>query len=868
MPRSRSAARAARVAAAALALALAALPPAPRPATRAPESPEGPSDWFYAQRVWPGTAIPQARVRAEIERLRLERAGGAGRFAATGATSALTWQQVGPLNIGGRVTAIAAAPGGSPAYCGSANGGIFRSLDGGANWTAVTDAYSFFSIGALTLNPLNPATVWCGTGESNASLDSYDGNGLWVSRDAGQTWVPSGLAATARIAAVAVSPVDSNTIYVGAMGTQFTTGPDRGFYRSADGGRTWTKTLFVSDSTGVCDVAVDPAHPETVYCATWERVRRLTYRRAFGPECGVWRSFDGGRTWARLAGGLPAPGDNVGRIGLAVAPSLPSRLYAMISSGATGGYTGLGVWRSDDGGTTWTKEDSGTTFRNSFGGSSGFAWYFGRIAVDPTNANVVWTCGTLLLRSSDGGVTWADMTGSSHVDHHAFWFDPLDATHLYLGNDGGFWAARSGGAWGHAVTLPISQFYAGSVAATNPGKLVGGTQDNGSLQAEGGPSSWGETLGGDGFYNLVDPLDATVTFAEWQYCCDNSGPRRITSDGLVATSPSGFNSADRYNWCTPVVMSPRNHNLLLTGSQRVYRSTNGGLSYAAISPDLTTDPVAQVVYGTITTLAISNADTSCYYAGTDDGRVWRSQTRGVTWENVTAGLPGRYVTRVTADPADPQVVYVCLSGFGLDDHAPHVFRSTDRGTTWLPVDGNLPDAPANDLVVDPADTNTLYAATDMGVFITRNLGSTWWALGAGMPLEPVFSLTLHAASRQLFAFTHGRSAWKLDLTALPLAAGPPPPPTALALSAPRPNPAAGPVRLDLDLPRAAAVEATVYDPAGRRVRVLARGVLAAGRHPLAWDGADERGTAAPAGVYFVRASAVGEVRSQRLVRVR
>jgi hypothetical protein len=284
-----------------------------------------------------------------------------------------------------------------------------------------------------------------------------------------------------------------------------------------------------------------------------------------------------------------------------------------------------------------------------------------------------------------------------------------------------------------------------------------------------------------------------------------------------------------------------------------------------VSGDLTSGPGAQVNYGTITTVAISPADSTLYLAGTDDGHVWRSQTAGASWEEISAGLPVRYVTRVVADPFDAQAIYVTLSGFGEDVHDPRVYRSTNRGTTWTSISGNLPDAPVNDLVVDPLLAGTLYAGTDLGVFVTRNLGQTWVPLGGYMPIQAVWDLKLHQVTRRLYAFTHGRSVWMLDLGTVPLAVPATMSDAKLALSAPSPNPARGAARLDMTLAKSAQVDVSVFDAAGRKLRVLAHGTLAQGRHPLAWDARDERGSKARAGVYFVRASDGSETRTQRLV---
>ena len=834
------------------------------------ESKTLPLDWFFAQRAFPSGEIPQEKFLAAVEQARFDRSVALrSREERSQSAAALKWTQSGPFNIGGRVTAIAATPGGATVYLGSANGGVFKSVNSGTNWTPVFDyGFSIFSIGAVTIAPSDSNIVYVGTGEANASVDSYDGAGVFRTRDGGVHWQSLGLAATARIGRIAVDPADTARIFVAAMGRQFSTGPDRGLYRSEDGGASFSPVLFVNDSTGASDVVFNPAHPETVFCATWERVRHPTYRRAFGPGCGIWRSVDHGTTWTRLTNGLPSPSDLVGRIGLAIAPSRPSTIYAQIIQGASSGYGGLGLYRSTDGGNTWTRRDlAGSAYPGNFGG---FGWYFGELKVDPANPDLIYSLGVGMLRSVDAGAGYANFISNAHVDCHALWIDPTNSSRIYLGSDGGFFRTTTGsGPWFKSVDLPISQFYGGAVDPQNGARLLGGTQDNGTLGTTGSPTAWTALgIGGDGFNCMVDPTNSSIVFGEWQFCCDGSGLRRSTNSGSSFTAPSGFLGSDRYNWSTPIAMNPRNHNLLLVGSQHVYRSTNNGVSYATISGDLTTNPVTQLVFGTITTLDISPADTSRYYVGTDDGKVWRTKDRGGVWTDISAGLPVRWVTRVAPDPVDATTVYVTLSGFGGDEHLAHVYRSTNAGDTWASIAGNLPDAPANDIVVDPLDPNTLYLGTDVGVYVTRTLGASWYALGTGMPAQTVFDLSLHAASRTLIAATHGRSQWKIDLNLMPVAVHPPAPSAVLALSAPVPNPSRDEIQLTLDLPSRGDVDAAVYDLLGRRVRTIAAGQEEAGSHVLRWDGMDERGRLADPGSYFVRATSQGAIAIRRLARLR
>jgi photosystem II stability/assembly factor-like uncharacterized protein len=841
-------------------------PSQPGRAARFPDEREAPADWFFAQRAFPYGTIPSDKVDAAFAQARLDR-----QLTTLTTTGTLTWTCAGPFNIGGRVTALAPTPSGATIYLGSAMGGVFKSVNQGVNWTPVFDLYNAPSIGALEMSPFDTNTVYVGTGEANASVDSYDGNGVFRTTDGGASWTSLGLVETRRVGAIEVDPSNPNRIFVAAMGSQFSTNPDRGLYRSEDGGVNWTKVLFVNDSTGVTDIAINPVHPETVYCATWERVRHYTYRRAFGPGCGIWRSIDSGTTWTRLAGGLPAPSDAVGRIGLAIAPSQPRTVYAQIITGSGANYVGLGLYRTTDGGDTWIRRDLGATFVNAFGG---FGWYFGEITVSPVNPNLVYTCGVQVLRSTDGGANFSSITGSAHVDEHALWVHPTNPNRLYLGSDGGFFQTTAGGStWTHSLDLPISQFYAGAIDPGNPSRLLGGTQDNDCLQTSGAPSAWSSMgFNADGFYVAVDPAFSNITFGEYQFGSYGAGPHRSTSSGSPGSwvAPGGFDANDRYNWCAPFVISPLDRNTILAGSHRVYRSRNNGVSYAAISPDVTANNAGSLlVYSTITTLAVSPADTAIYYSGSDDGRVHRSLNSGQTWTDVSAGLPVRWVTRVVPDPANSQVVYATLSGIGMDEPLAHVYRSPDRGVTWTSIASNLPDIPANDLIVDPANPNRLFLATDVGVYTSSDLGGYWYPLGQGMPLQPVVDLSFHPGARKLVAATHGRSQWTLDLNDLPVGVPPTPATVRPRLALAGPNPFVDRAQLTLDLPAAGAVRVAVFDAAGREVRVLQHGSFAAGRHPLTWDGRDARGSALANGVYFVRAmTATYGSEVKRIVKVR
>jgi len=523
------------------------------------------------------------------------------------------------------------------------------------------------------------------------------------------------------------------------------------------------------------------------------------------------------------------------------------------------------MYRTTNGGESWVRRTrAGSNFTGAFGG---FGWYFGDVAVDQVAPDRVFELGVSLFACEDGGATFTDVTGNAHVDEHALWIDPTVTNRIYMGSDGGFyWTTSGGGLWNKSTDLPITQFYAGTVDPSNPQRLLGGAQDNFTLITAGSPSGWHSILGGDGFQCVVDPTDPNVIFAEWQWCCDRSGPRKSTDGGGSFSGSSGFLQADRYNWNTPIVMDPLNHNIVLVGSHRVYKSTDNGIIYAPTSADLTRgDTGTQLVYHTLSTLDISSADNSVYWAGSDDGRVHVSTDAGGNWTDVTAGLPLRWVTRVLADPAVREVAYVTLSGFGADEHLAHVYRTGDLGATWIPIAGNLPDVPANDIVVDPGDPNRLFLATDVGVYATYNLGTWWYPLGTGLPIQAVFDLTFHSPTRTLIAATHGRSQWRLGPISLVVGVGETQVSRAIAFSPLWPNPARGEIHGRVTLPTDESVRIDVFDVRGRHVRRLLDRRLTEGTHSFAWDGKDRLGRATARGTYFLRLQVGGRMMGKRQV---
>jgi photosystem II stability/assembly factor-like uncharacterized protein len=682
-----------------------------------------------------------------------------GQFAAMNTVS---WIEKGPTNIGGRITGIALDPTNpNLIYAGAADGGMMKSTDGGGTWAMLTDDLPSLSVGDVAIDPSNPNVVYAGMGEANLAGDNYDGDGLYRTTDAGATWTNLGLGQTRRIGRVAVHPTNGSVIFVAGAGGQFHADSARGVYRTTNGGTTWTKVLYISDSTSAIDLRIDPRRPDTVYAAMWERMRSPTRRKAGGQTSGIYRSTDLGSTWTQLTNGLPT-GRNVGRMGLAISRSNPDILYALYADST--GYLN-GVYKTTNAGTSWSR----TSGQPSSSLYSSYGWYFGQIRVSPTDPNLVFVLGVPLYRTTNGGTSWSDASGSMHVDHHALEFDLGSSSHIVNGNDGGVYSSTNGGTvWTKSYNLPITQFYAATIDDLLPERTYGGTQDNGTLRTNtGNLDDWDMIYGGDGFYTLVDYTNSNIIYAEYQY----GGLGKSTNGGAsFFDATNGISSGDRRNWSTPVVMDPNNHNVLYYGTYRLYRTTNAASNWSAISADLTNGPgPGNLTYGTITTIAVSKSNGNVIYIGTDDANVWVTTNGGTNWTKVNTGLPTRWLTRVAIDPLDPAVAYATFSGYRSDEPLPHVYRTTNYGFTWTSISSNLPEGPVNVIVVDhlPGYPAMLFVGTDYGVYYSPDLGVAWGPVGAGLPNSAVDDLMLHNATRTLRAATHGRSIFEFDLTQLP-----------------------------------------------------------------------------------------------------
>jgi uncharacterized protein (TIGR03437 family) len=736
-------------------------------------------DWFYSQRTYPNGAIPKGARRRAI--LDLDRRDAAARTqrSARGSEAAQTWRQIGPqptrypgssYMTAGRVNAVAIDPrNNNVVYIGAADGGVWKTVDGGATWTPITDDQPTLATGSIALDPSNPDIVYVGTGEENFAQDSYYGEGILKSTDAGKTWTNIvGPFEQDFIGAIAINPVNTQVILCAAQS---------GVWRSTDAANTWTRVLQfpIDDANGTprihglsssaaISVLFEPGSSTSVYA---------TLGRPKGDDTnGVYHSSDSGVTWTKVTGTGSAslPETDVGRIELAIAPTAPSTLYAQISSAKKSFGALLGVYKTTDAGATWTKLN--TTALSSTWGTQ--LWYDNVIRVSPVNSNIVWSGGQFaLLRSLDGGNTWASMplTGPNgaqmHVDFHYLAFTP-DGSKLYIANDGGVFSTTDITAtrpnWSNLnATLSLTQFYPGMMMDATGTISIGGAQDNGT-QLYDGVSAWtNPNVCGDGGYPALDPA-VSVMYAACQFI-DIGRAIQINGATRWHEADFGIDPNDQSEFIAPLVMDPSNPQNLYFGTFRLWQTRDAAGQWRAISVDLTNGGTT----GNIKSIAVAPSDPNTVYVGTRDSLIKVTNSAldpaGVKWIDRSRGLPARVVTAIAVDPVDAAKVYVAFSGFitKLPSFDGYVYRSTDGGATWTNISGNLPALPVNDILVDPDLPNTLYAGTDAGVMVTTDGGVSWSTFGTGLPRVVVHALNLSRKSRLLRAGTHGRSVWEIAL---------------------------------------------------------------------------------------------------------
>jgi photosystem II stability/assembly factor-like uncharacterized protein len=719
----------------------------------------------------------------------------------SGALPALKPRCIGPANMSGRMVDVAVYER-EPRimYVAAASGGLWKTTNNGTTWKAVFEHENTAALGAVAVHQENPDVVWVGTGEGNPRNSVSWGDGVYRSTNGGTTWQHVGLKETHHIGRIVLHPRNPAIAYVAAVGHLWGPNLQRGLFKTTDGGSTWSHVLALGDSTGCVDVAIDPEDPDVLYAAAYH-VRRDAFSGGnpavqTGPGAGLYKTSDGGRNWTQMKGGLPER--PYGRCGLAIYRKNPNVVYAVAQTDKTSvttagqaandkdlGPDSGGIFRSDDKGKTWT-------YLNSL---CPRPFYYGQIRIDPGNDKRIYVLGVPFFVSNDGGRSFLDgnQARGTHGDYHALWIDPRASHHLVLGCDGGLnFSFDKGETWEHLKNLPVGQFYAVGPDMRKPYRVYGGLQDNGTW---GGPSAthdnagitiaeWINILGFDGYHCQVDPDDPDTVYCEGQYAilrrvnvrtgaATDIKPHTSDKQSTSNIVPDPGKMPDfRFNWSSPILLSPHNGKTVYFGGNYLFRSTDRGDTWAIVSPDLTGGHPGPSKYSghTITTIAESPRKPGLLYVGTDDGKIWRSEDAGKTWHDLSetiAGMaPQGWITRVECSHFDEATVYLSIDRHRNDDTAAYLFKSTDHGKTWTSVAGALPpQCPVHVVREDPVNKDLLYAGTECGLYVSLDGGYSWTRQGL-LPTVPVHDLVIHPRDRELVIATHGRAVWIMDVRPL------------------------------------------------------------------------------------------------------
>ncbi|MEO0526899.1 MAG: glycosyl hydrolase [Bacteroidota bacterium] len=774
----------------------------------------------------------------------------------------IPFKNVGPTVMSGRVVDLDVNPNDpTEFYVGYASGGLWYTQNNGTSFVPVMDSSETQNVGDIAVD-WQSGTIWVGTGENNASRSSYAGIGVLKSMDKGKTWQHMGLGDSHHIGRVIINPDNPKEVVVGVTGHLYSPSGERGVYKTVDGGNTWQKTLFISDVTGIIDLAHDPNNFNLMYAASWQKDRKAWNFTGNGSESGIYRSTDGGVTWTKVStaeSGFPT-GEGVGRIGLAVFDK--NTVYAIhdsqfrrdktkekekkfeglskddfktMSSDAllkledkklndflkTNGFQekykaanvkqmvrngaiqpvdlakylenansllfdtpviGAEVYRSDDAGATWRKMNENYIDDLFYS----YGYYFAQIRVDANDKDKIYTGGVPIIKSQDGGNTWTSINGDNvHADHHALWVNPKVPGHLINGNDGGVNISYDDGAnWIKNNSPSVGQFYAINVDNEEPYNVYGGLQDNGvwkgphnaeenSRWHQTGHYNWEMILGGDGMQVQIDSRNSNIVYTGYQFGnyfrLDLAHKKRkyIQPKHELGEAPY------RFNWQTPILLSPHNQDILYLGGNKLHRSLNQGDDWETISKDLTQGgKKGNVAYGTLTSISESPFKFGLIYTGSDDGLVQVTKNGGGSWESIGKNLPGSeklkglWVSRVTASKHKKERVYVTLNGYRSDDFTPYIYISDDYGSTWKNISGNIPTSPVNVIVEDPENENLLFVGTDNGVYVSFDRGGSWELFQNGIPNVAVHDLVIQSSAKHLLAGTHGRSIYKADIAHL------------------------------------------------------------------------------------------------------
>ncbi len=689
-------------------------------------------------------------------------------------------RSIGPAGMSGRIAdieGVAANP--DIVYVGAATGGLWKSVNGGLTWEPIFDDQPVASIGAVTVFQASPDIVWVGTGEGNTRNSVSVGNGVYKSMDGGRTWTYMGLDKTERIHRILLDPNDPDIAYVAAMGALWGENPERGVFKTEDGGETWTKVLYVDERTGVADLEMDPGNPNKLIAALWDYRRWPWSFRSGGRGSGLYLTVDGGRNWKKLTEEDGLPAGDLGRIGLAIAPSDPDIVYAYIEAKENA------IYKSEDGGYTWSKVGTGSNIGNR-------PFYYADLRVDPKDSNRVYSLWSRVSVSNDGGKTFESLIGFGdvHPDHHAMWINPNDPSQIWEGNDGGVYISRDRGeTWRFVANLPLAQYYHVNVDMAKPYNILGGMQDNGSWR---GPSSvwenggirnhhWEEVGFGDGFAVLADPNDPLTGYSMSQ----QGFLRRwdVRTGERKDIRPAGPDDVElRFNWNAAIAVDPFDGNTVYYGSQFVHKSTDRGDSWTIISPDLTTDnPEWQKQaesggltldvtgaenFTTIVTIAPSALERGVVWVGSDDGRVHVTRDGGANWESVEKNIKGvpanSWVPHIEPSKFDPAAAFIVFDNHRRSDWTPYVYVTADYGEKWKSLATDDLWGYALVLEQDPVKEDLLFLGTEFGLYVSLDGGARWMKWTHGYPTVSTMALIVHPREHDLVIGTHGRSAYVLD----------------------------------------------------------------------------------------------------------
>ena len=735
--------------------------------------------WFAALFICLNAVAPARAQNAAGEQKTSEKL--TEKLTETSAAANLAWRSIGPANMGGRVADVEGVPGDpNVVYVATGSGGIFKTTNGGTSWTPIFDRQNTISVGDIALEPGNPDVIWVGTGESNVRNSVSFGDGVYKSTDGGKNWKHLGLENTNTISKIVINPKNPDIAYVAALGHAWGANEERGIFMTIDGGKTWTKTLYIDQFHGASDLAIDEQNPNILYAGMW-RFERKPWTFTSGDELGgVFRSLDGGRTWNKITKGLPKL---VGRIGLSVAASNPNVVYAILES---------------KDGTLYRSDDKGETFQqvNKNQNIVGRGFYYTRVRVDPTNEDKVYAVSSPLFLSLDGGRNFTRISPNTHIDYHALWIDPLDPKRMWQGQDGGVAVTHDGKNWEYINNLPIGQFY--QVFADNREpfyNLTGGLQDNGTWT---GPARNREPSGimnddwrmisfGDGFYAISNQDNPDLFLTESQggsvVRTDMRNREQQTVVPYFGVGGAAENDKYRFNWNSPLILSPHDKNTIYLGGSSIFKSTDFGKSWTAISPDLTTNnrerlkdaggPVftentSAEAFETVISIAESPLDANMIWAGTDDGNLQLTTDGGKNWTNISKNVPkmsaDSSVSHVEPSRTNAKTAYVAFDRHKFDDYKPYVFKTTDGGRNFTNITGNLPEkAYVHVVTEDLRNPNLLYAGTELGLYASYNGGKNWLELNMkNLPRVAVHDIQIHPRDNDLILATHGRSLWVFD----------------------------------------------------------------------------------------------------------